>query len=602
MAYRSDFTAEVLLERFDGGANTKDDQEDLKPNQSPNPRNVDFDAKTIHKAAGYTLFAGTEAETVPGFLLYNHRILTSTEILIKSVNTRLKFYDTVSGTFQLLTDATFTAGKKWWAAQFNGYLYGGNDTDAFVRWKGGSWSTLASATAIGATTIVLATGEGARFAASGNGMIEGDAFSWTGVSTDTLTGVTGLDATHAAGSRVIEKLNSTSYTSNPKGSVGAIFNNRLFVRDDAAPSFIYFSKLADNSNPHDDLANFTISGSGTGDAGYDILPAACLGMKQFTNGDNSQSLVAFCADGIAYEISVTDSGSSTIVTHPVYKNINADLAGVNMVTATENSLLFADSQGTIRDVGYSDVSTIIRTRRLSDDIEPTVEAADFSTGYIKYLTRKGFVIGKQNDSPINNFTVVKDTNPDAFTFYDHWQFNAIEEWNNAFYGLSSLNGNVYKLFDGLSAAGNSIDSSYPTPRLNFGAPLNLKEVRKVRVSGYITTGCDLYFDVYTDDDEDPTTFLINGNNANVTSPTSEVAMGTVVFGRGVFGGELPEGVEARRFIAELNLSTLKKAFTVQVVIRNSQADVDFEIQKMRFFAALASADLMPDARHLTPTS
>lgn len=602
MPLRGEFDLEEVLELFDGGANSKDDSEKIPLNKSPNPRGVDFDAKTIRKAAGYTLFGAADTETVPGFGFYNHRILNATEILVKSVNTSLKFYDPITSQAQLLTDATFTAGLRWFFASFNAYMYGGNGTDALIRWKAGAWGAAASAIAITDVTITLGAGEGTRFDTTGNGMIEGDTFSWTGLSTDTLTGVTGLSAAHASGSRVITKLDSTSYTTLPKGSVGTIFNNRLIIRPDATPNFIYFSKLADNTNPHDDLVNFTIAGSGAGDSGFDILPAAILGMQQFTNGDNSQSLIVFCADGIAREIIITDSTTSTVVTHPIYKNIVGDLAGTNTVASTESSLLLIDSRSTIRDLGYSDVSTIIRTRRLSDDIAPTAEAADFSSGTIKYFLRRAFFIGKQNGAAVNNFTIVKDTNPDAFAFYDHWQFNALEEWQNNLYGLSSVNGNIYKLFDGLNAAGAAIGSSYPTPRLNFRAPLNLKELRKLRVSGYITSGCDLYFDIYLDDDETPTTFLINGSNTNVTDATSSVAFGTVVFGRGVFGGSLGRGSATRRFIAELNLSSLRKIFTAQIVVRNTQADVDFEIQTMRLFARLCSADLMVDARHIGPTT
>lgn len=599
MPIRSEFQDEVLLRRFDGGANTRDDAEEIDDNQSPNPRNVDFDAKSVRKTLGYTLFGGAEAETVPGFFLYNHRILSTTELLVKTVNTRFKFYDSNAGVFHLATDATFTAGRRWWGASFNGYFYGGNGVDNFVRWRASSFGQLASPVLAAATTIVLGSGQGARFATSGTGMIEGDVFAWTGKSTDTLTGVTGLDSGHGASAIVVERLDSSTYSSAPKGSVGAFFNNRIFVRDDAAPNFVYFSKLADATNPQDDLANFTIAGSGTGDAGFDLLPAAILAIKAFTNGDNSQSLVAFCADGIAYEIIVTDSGSTTVPTHPVYKRLNADVAAVNMVASTENSLLFVDSKGTLRDLGFSDISTIIRTNRLSDKIEPTVAAANFDNGYIDYFNRKALFIGKQNSAAQNNFTVVKDTDPDSFTFYDHWQLNATVEWQNNLYGLSSMDGSVYKLFDGLNAAGDVIDSSYPTHKINFGAPLNLKELRKARVAGLITSDCDLYIDIYLDDEETPATFLINGGNSNVTSALSPVSVGTVLFGRGVFGGSLPAGVTARTFIAELSLSSLRKFFTCQVVIRNSQGDVYFDLQKMRLFARRCSADLMPDVRYLS---
>lgn len=56
-------------------------------------------------------------------------------------------------------------------------------------------TTLDGATAAGATTVNLTSGT--AFSSAGNGNIDGDSFSWTGKSTNQLTGVTGLSADHA---------------------------------------------------------------------------------------------------------------------------------------------------------------------------------------------------------------------------------------------------------------------------------------------------------------------------------------------------------------------------------------------------------------------
>ena len=55
-------------------------------------------------------------------------------------------------------------------------------------------TTLDGAVAAGATTITLTSGTG--FSNAGNGNIDGDAFAWTGKSTNDLTGVTGISADH----------------------------------------------------------------------------------------------------------------------------------------------------------------------------------------------------------------------------------------------------------------------------------------------------------------------------------------------------------------------------------------------------------------------
>jgi len=56
-------------------------------------------------------------------------------------------------------------------------------------------TTLDGAVVAGATSIVLTSGT--DFAAAGNGNIDGDSFAWTGKSTHTLTGVTGVSFDHA---------------------------------------------------------------------------------------------------------------------------------------------------------------------------------------------------------------------------------------------------------------------------------------------------------------------------------------------------------------------------------------------------------------------
>lgn len=578
------------LVRFDGGANTNDFPDNIAKNQSPNPRGVDLVGTSIRKAKGYTVH-GTEADSADiGFTLYNHRILSSTELLVKTIGTTVKFYDPVTDAWQKITSATLTANKRWGFASFNGYLYGGNGTNNFVRWRASAYSTLNGAILTGATTIDLAAGTGSRFPNSGSGMIEGDTFSWTGRSTDQLTGVTGVSSGHASGSTVIMEMDTTTYTTQPKGSVVVFFRNRLFVRDDANPNFLYFSKLADNTTPEDDLANFTIAGAGAGDAGYSILPAPILGAKVFISGSNEPILAVACADGIVYSFAVTDT-TTTVAAFTQFKVLGADLVAKRAMANTENDLVLVDNFGNIRAIGYGEQSTTVKTTRLSDVIDTTVENTTFDDAVAEYLNRCLYVIGKQNDSASNNFTIVRDTNPEGFVFYDHWQLNDIVESGNYLYGLSSITGNVYRLNNGYNANGNPIYSLYPVASLDHGLPLVLKRVLKVRVSGYITNNADLTFNLYPDETLTPYTFTISGGNTNITSALDNVAIGTVVFGSIVSGGGLPDGVERKKFLATLSLPSFDLYYTLNCVVENNQADVDFALDKMMFFVEPQSYDL-----------
>ena len=56
-------------------------------------------------------------------------------------------------------------------------------------------TTLDGAVSAGANTITLTSATG--FSSAGNGNVDGDSFSWTGVSTNDLTGVSGISFDHA---------------------------------------------------------------------------------------------------------------------------------------------------------------------------------------------------------------------------------------------------------------------------------------------------------------------------------------------------------------------------------------------------------------------
>lgn len=574
-----------------GGAKTDDYPNKLTPNFSPNPRGVDFFGTSIKRALGFEDFGTEPDSTDVGKTLFNHRILSDIEVLVKTIGTKVKFYDAVTGTFYPISSSTFTNLKRWWFATFNGYLYGGNGTDNFVRWRASAWSTLNGAISSGATTIDLATGEGARFPNSGSGLIEGDTFSWTGRSTDQLTGVSGVGSNHASGSRVIMEMDSSTYSSNPKGSVGLFFRNRIFVRDDANRNFWYFSKLADNTNPEDDLANFTIAGSGSGDAGFIILPAPIIGAKVFITGGNEPVQVVFCADGISYSITVSDAGGATVGAAVPFKVLGNDLASAEMIAVTENDLVVIDNKGNMRGLGYGEQSTTLKTIRLSDNIYPSMETFNFDDGVLRYFNRTVYAIGKQNDSATNNLTVVKETNPDSFGFYDHWLVNDLCEFQNELYGLSAINGKVYKMNTGYNADGGVYTTSFPYLQDDFGAPLVLKQLNMIRIFGYITTNGELQFKLFLDETETPFTFTISGSNTDIVTSLPNVAVGTVVFGQGVLGGALPGSVQRRSFRATLLVRDIPYFYLAQLLVTNTQKDVDFAVNECLLFADVAAEEL-----------
>lgn len=590
----------VIIDNLSGGIRTDDFFDNISDNESPKLIGVDLERTKPVKTSGFSLFGTDSDSSIVYKKAFNHRILSNEEVFLK-FGSKVKFYDEVSGAFQIFSSQTFDATARWWAVTFNGYLFCGNPVDGFFRWRASSWSTLANPVTAASTTIDLASGTGSRYATSGNGLIDGDTFAWTGRTGDQLTGVSGLSTSHAAGARVIEEMDTTTYSLNKKSSIGVFFENRIFIVDADNPNFIYFSTLADNTTPQDDLADFaTLSGAGA--AGWVILDAPVLGLQKFYSAGNSPVLIAFAANGESYNVSVTDSGSTTVPTNPPFKHFSADLINENLVTRTENSFIFVDNNNNIRSASYGEQNTVLNTVRISDIIEPDLKDMDFTSGFLKYIDRRLILHGKETSAAgANNYTVVKDTNPDAYTYYDHWALNDIIEWKNNFYGISSQTGETFKLFDGDDAAGEQYYMNMSTKGITFGNAMVLKTLNRVRIFGYITANGEIEVRLFTDKDTEAfKKFTISGSNTNIVDEASGVAIGSVVLGTGVFGGGNPDPSKFVSFVADLIVPPDRYFFTLRVEIVNDDKNVGFKYDKMMLYAEDQGPHLMYTNNNLSP--
>jgi hypothetical protein len=120
----------------------------------------------------------------------------------------------------------------------------------------------------------------------------------------------------------------------------------------------------------------------------------------------------------------------------------------------------------------------------------------------------------------------------------------------------------------------------------------MKELRQIRLKGYITTGCTLTCKLYKDTSITPFEFEISGADTGITSPIDNTAIGTVVFGAGVFGDAVPDGSEKREFYCEFNVPTFGYFDTMYLTIENAEKEVDFELSKIMFYAEVQNSDVI----------
>lgn len=604
------FKPQLIIRDLTGGINSKQRANKILDNQLASISGYDFDANTLRSTKGYTKI-GTEADkSDTGKTLYKHEILTGQDVLIKTIGTTIKFYDEVDDAWYPISDATLVADAKWAFASFNGYLYGGNSLNAWIFWNGGARSYIASDILIGATTIDVETGHGARFAASGDIMIQGEKISYTGVSGDQLTGVTGVLTNHSSGSTIIQKLNTTSYTGLEKIADGkntlTYYRGRNYYISAVNPRKILFSKLADATNPETDIVNFTTAGSGSGDAGYEFAPDEVVALKQYIAGSSSAILVAFCKNGVAYSFSVTDGTSTTVSVLSPIRTMGVYPISPNMISVLENDLAFVDQYGIVRTLTYGDTNNPISTQSISTAIEPSLEATYWDNGCMWNWNRKLFVSGASTEAGANDIHYYFDTNYSAWGSYNHWDVVDFAEYNGWIYGLSQVTGDVFKLYDTYAVYVDDVNENYEseyyreavTKEYDFGDPLVYKKNLKMRVSGFITSECEQYLDVFYDGTK-VATFLIDGDNGNITGNVPNVAVGTVVFGQVVFGGGLPSGSVRKEFWTQLQFNDLINFLKLQFRLRLTGKNVDCEISELACWVESESEECWLSNRIIT---
>lgn len=601
------FQPTYLIDDLTGGINTKQRASKIKKNQLVSILGFDFDANSLRRAKGYTKL-GEEADVADtGKSIYNHLILSGIEVLIKTIGTTIKMLDTVDDTWYEITTGTFTANLRWRFITFNGYLYGNNGIDSWIFWNGGTLTTIVNAITAVSTTIDLQPGKGALYPNSGTVMIQGEAITYTGKSTDQLTGCT-ITQSHAAGSSVVLAVDHTTYSSVEKVRDMAFHQNRIYCISYDNPRKMFHSKLADNTNPETDLINFTVAGSGSGDAGFNFAPNELISVKQYVNGNASAVVATFCKNGVVYSFLVSDGASTTTNAFIALRTMNSFPRQTHLVEVMENDLAFVDQYGHVRTLSYGDVATPLNVQTISAPIEPSLEATDFDDGCIKYHNRKLRVGGAGSEDGINDIYYIHDSNYNSWGANGHWDCVAFEVYNNQLVGLSLVTGDVFVLDDTYAVYTNDAEDNYEgnyyseavTREIDWDHPLIYKSALKFRMSGFITSNAEVYIDIYLDGTL-VSTYLISGDNENILGPIPNVAVGTIVFGTGVFGGGLPSGTIRKEFVAQFQLNAIRNFLKVQFRIRIDDKLIDFEMLDMLIWAKKESDEFWLPTKIIKPS-
>jgi hypothetical protein len=356
-----------------------------------------------------------------------------------------------------------------------------NGEENFSTWNGAT-ATVASVTS---NTIVtnetLTPDEG--FTATGDVIIDGTSYAYTGLSSATFTGVTPDPTTQtpSAGTGIAQKADTTTHSSNEKGNVLLTAQGKLFLSGVSTnESKVHYSTSTD-------ITDFTIS-SGLGSGGtFDVMEGGG-GINLLESKGKNQVIIHKDDSVISY---IRDNDGTNAIENFDTLSEGDDTGATNIKAGAviNQESFFATNIEGIKNLKKAIQDASLNLDSITDIILPTVKQYDFSdAAAIFYPEKRAIYVAckSSEDKTFNNKVIalyirqkIIDISIDNLNVKD-W----IVSGNDLYY-LSSVDQNTYKLFDENSDNETSITHKWVSKEFTFGEPARQKEFNKLYIEGFI---------------------------------------------------------------------------------------------------------------------
>lgn len=552
---------------------------------------------------------GTEAaDSTPVRRAWVYETRDGTQYELKIYDTKLVFWLVGTSTDYSILKTGLTANTDWGFANIGRtsdatmYCIFSNGTDGVFKFSGAN-------TTVASTTINTITKSGTNtwtqdgFASATNSVvINGVEYSYTGgEGTTTLTGVTPDPTGNAAGSLIVQAVETVSALSGVKGSVLMAHDGRLHMRLDSKKSIWNFSKL-------DDPFNFTVaSPDEDGNAGSKEIEFSgpitafgklnktilCFKKRQIKLLDFTQ--VGSRVDLSRYQtlVSADDKGTTLgamnqkcVFSTPlgmVFLTADKRLALLSGVTANNEPqyMFISDPIQPIFNVGVWDdavgicVDNVIYLAFKQDEnstYNDTVLRGDMTRQSIDTLGR---VLPIRWDSPtvgwnVSDWTVTYNTTTGKNDI--HWH--------------SSINSGSYKLIDQKTDAGSGFTTTIRTWAENMGFPTLQKKIEEafieIRMTENTTPLVTLLYDEDGFTSTDETQLTGTGDDVNYRfGGTTYNPFGATSFGSEKFGSNTESNSNpVYRFHIEVNPNIF--FYNISMQISTDGDGQDYEVVRFGY--------------------
>jgi hypothetical protein len=395
-------------------------------------------------------------------------------------------------------------------------------------WSGG-FALFVSATP---TVITLdRSAATAGFASTGTVTINGNDYTYTGISGSTLTGVGSSAAGEAANSVVMQKINTTANASLTSGPGMEFVNDFIRIVGNQMYLGSYTSRLiyvSKNTNFKDfGKSSPRLTGEG------DILTlddvSTGIGVRQglahIFGGSGSLYLVSF------NQITVGSTLSEQTKVDKIQLGAESAAQAHEFIDVLSDNIIYLDKANEVRVFGtFRNLSTS-RATMLSQDIQDELHLTDFTGGHLKVVSNRSgdnIFITAPNSSYVYWFQEISTLNDVSnITAGRRWQppqifgVSRIDVIGGNIVGFSNANPQIYQLFETGQWFDDAPDGQLPYNSIalfayqNGGRRQGKIVFDKTYVEGYCTQGTSLYLGLYYD--YQGSTTLLSPTISNVDS-------------------------------------------------------------------------------------
>lgn len=419
-----------------------------------------------------------------------------------------------------------------------------------------------------------------------------------GVWTDFKTGLTsGLKFDFISNGTIVAMCNGTddyatwdgtTYTAvpaAPKGNILAVAYFKAFVAGVASqPQRLYYSDTGS-------FSNFSGGSSGSTD-----FPGRIMSAISYYNRDGQEAIQIFLSNGQLYEFGFDSTGAP-------YKHVIRQSVGSVSHRATrqlENYNFVVDIFQTVRGIGYEENQADVRASSRSILVEDYLKTLNVSNAAAEYAFRTYFLAAQDPNGSVNNIEILYDELYNSWRLYSGHQVNQYTIYQNKVTFVCATDLNVYQYDstayqDALGDSSVPIYCEYNTRALDFGDPIREKGVRYIKVAGFISTGCEITVEGFTNASAIAPIFskVIDGDasyvQTSVNFPWGAAAWASQPFAG--YGGNTST-IQVRPFWVALMLSSVNFN-DIRLKFSNYQADVDFIITEIKPLHTLLAEERIP---------